>query len=287
MTQMQQSAAGNKWNFCWFLDTDGLPKGNTHTRPANGGSVNGGPMRFRMPKAVTPTTTPTPTVTLATGEDGIDQHRYQFPADNTQVTAITLSVEDLTQIALIQNMPLVSFAGGQYVGLGENLNPFDVCLLFQSWSVRVSDGAKLWKPLIYPRATLTYAGRDGFNERGVALFRFDFVAQPVSYEPWGASVLNAAGALATEDKITWEGLPYPITMQAFTGDNSAQTFALDYPPIDTASIEVLLCSPITGVRGATDSPVASVDTTPPAYGFTLSGTPGTGYRGLALYQFNG
>lgn len=287
MTQMQQSAAGNRWNFGLFLDSDGLPIGNTHTRPAAGSSTNGAPFRFRMPKSVTPTTSPTPTPTLATGEDGIDQHRYQFPADNTQVTAITVSAEDLVVIGKIQNMPVNLFAGGQYVGLGENLDPFDVALIFNSQSIRVSDGAGLWKALIYPRATLTYAGGDGFNERGVRQFRFDFVAQPVSYEPWGVTVLNADSVQVAEDKITWENLAYPITMQAFTGNDAQDTFDLAYRPIDTDSIDVAICSEITGVRAATIATVSAVQTTSP-YNFQLSAAPSpSGVRGTAVYQFSG
>lgn len=286
MTQMQQSAAGNRLNFGLFLDTDGLPIGKTHIRPTAGFSTNGGPIRFRMPKSVTPTSSPTPSPTLATGEDGIDQHRYIFPADNTQVTALSLSAEDLTVVGLIQNMPVNQFAGGQYVGLGENIHPFDMSLIFNSQSIRVSDGAGLWKALIYPRATMTYAGGDGFNERGVRLFRFDFTAQPVSYEIWGVTVLNADGSQAAEDRLTWENLAHPLTMQAFTGDGAEDTFDLDYRPIDVNSIDVALCSPTTGIRAATIATVSSVQTTSP-YNFALSAAPSpTGTRGTAVYQFS-
>jgi hypothetical protein len=197
-----------------------------------------------------------------------------------------LSAEDLTVVGLIQNMPVNLFAGGQFVGLGENIDPFDMCLIFNSQSIRVSDGAGLWKALIYPRATMTYAGGDGFNERGVRLFRFDFTSQPVSYEVWGETVLNADGVQAAEDRLTWENLAYPITMQAFTADGAQDTFDLDYRPIDVASIDVALCSQITGVRGATIATVDSVQTTSP-YNFALSAAPApTGVRGTAVYQLS-
>lgn len=281
-----QSAAGARYFFGWFLDSDGIPIGRTHTRPAAGTSTNGGPVRFRMPQSVTPTSRPSATPLVVAGEDGFDQHRYQFPADVNQITTIALAAEDLEAAGLITNRQLITIAGGTLLPMGEILTPFDMCLLFWQWSRDYASGALRWKPTFYPQATLRYRGGDAVQIRAARVFNFEFVSQPVSYNPWGTTILDANSVQVQGDLYSGEEFDYPFVFQAFTGDNSQQTFALDYKPVNVASTTVYEASPIVGVRAAVERAVASVDTVAP-YGFTLTPTPAQDGRGLAIYQFQG
>lgn len=282
------SAAGDRFNFMWFLDSDGFPIGKTKTRPVAGGSVNGGPIRLQMPKSATPTARLQPNITVVTGEDGSIQHRYPFDPDNTQLTTITLAAQDLATAGLVQNMPVQSFAGGRYSYLGiANVQIPDVALLFQSRSIRVSDGAQLWSGLLHMRASLTYQGRDGFNERGGANYTYSFTPQPTGYEPWGYTIFDSDGVAKQADTIPFDNFPYPVTIQAFTGDGSTVTFGLDYQPVDTNSIAAILSSQASGTRASVAGVVSAVQNTNP-YGFTMAPAPTpTGRRGVTFYQFKG
>lgn len=285
------SAAGARWFFLWFLDSDGLAIGKTRTRPVAGGSVNGGPLRWQMPKSATPIARPAPQVTLATGEDGSVQHRYIFDSDNTQVTTVTLAADELALAGVVQNMPVKTYAGGRfgYAGIA-NVQLPDVGIIHQSKQIRVSDGAGLWGGAMILRASLTYRGQDGFNERGAANYTYDYTAQPSAYDFGGITILDSDGTQKQADVMPFENLPYPITVQAFTGDGAEDTFGLDYQPVDAADLDdtiaVFLNNPTPTVRAAQQVTPASVNVTAP-YGVVLSSPPVTNARGIVVYQFRG
>ena len=281
-----QSAAGARYFFGWFLDSDGVPIGRTHTRPVAGTSTNGGPIRLRMPQSVTPTARPSATPLVVAGEDGFDQHRYQFPADVTQISTITLGAEDLEAAGLITNRDRLALAGGYVLPLGEILTPFDMCLLFWSWSRDLASGTLRWKPTLYPQATMRYRGRDANSQRAAGAFTFEFVSQPVSYNPWGTSITDSDGVAAPSDIYSGEEFDYPFTFQAFTGGAAAVEFPTDYQPISVAASSAFIVDENVGVRGAVAAAIASVSTAVP-YSITLSGDPGTDKRGLLVYQFAG
>lgn len=288
MPNPQSTAAGDRFNFGFFLDSDGFPIGKTRTRPAVGTSTNGGPLRFPWAKSATPTSRPQPTVTVVTGEDGSDQHRYPFDADNTQITTLTLSAQDLYQAGLVQNMPVTQYGGGRfgYAGIADVDIP-DMALILQSRSIDVASGTGRWSGILHPRVSLTYQGRGGFTERGAAEYVYSFTAQPSGYDFGGFTIVDLDGNPKQVDTMPFDDFQYPITLQAFTGDGAEDTFDLDYHPIDTDSIEVFLISHISSVRGAVLATVNAVQTTAP-YNFQLSAAPSpSARRGVALYQFSG
>ena len=279
------SAAGDRFNFGFFVDSDGIPTGKTRTQPTNGTSTNGGPLRFIMPKSVTPTGAVTPNVTVVTGEDGTIQHRYIFESDNTQLRQIQIAAQDLAMAGVIQNVPVNSIAGGRYSyeEIGDVQIP-DMCLIIQSRSVRVSDGAQLWSGKFYPRVSLTYQGRADFTERGGAVFNYSFVENPTGYEPWGLTIYDNDAQQKFVGAIPFDNFPYPITMHAGSGDNSAVAFPVDYKPVSSAGAAAYSVSNTLGIRQPTAHTVSSVTTTAP-YAITLSGAPSTGRRIVFVYQF--
>lgn len=281
-----QSAAGARYFFGWFLDSDGIPIGRTHTRPAAGTSTNGGAVRFRMPQSVSPTSRPSASPLIVAGEDGFDQHRYQFPADVTQINTVALAAEDLEAVGLITNRQRQALAGGYIMNLGEILNPFDMLLIFWQWSRDYATGTLRWKPTIYPQATLRYRGGDAVQQRAARVFNFEFVSQPRSYTFYGVTDLDADNVQAQHDLGSGEEFDYPFYVQAFTGDNATPTFALDFKPISVATMSVYVLDENLGVYAPVEFTVSSVDTTAP-YGFTLDSNPGSNKRGICIFQFQG
>lgn len=279
------SAAGARLFFLSFLDTDGLPIGSTRARPATGTSTNGGPLRWLMPKSASPIARPAPNIVLSTGEDGSVQHRYIFDSDNTQATTVTLAADELALSGVLQNMPVKAYAGGRfgYAGIAGAQLP-DVCIIHQNRTIRVSDGAQLWGGVVIPRASLTYRGQDGFNERGAATYTYDYTPQPSAYDFGGVTILDADGVQKQADTLPFENLPYPVFIQGFTGNGSETTFNLDYPPIDKDSVEVFVNSPVETVHAAEQVSVDSVSTVVP-YSVTLDAPPADLARGVILAQF--
>lgn len=285
-TGYAHSAAGDRYNFGYFLDSDGIPIGNSRTRPVAGGSVNGGPIRFLMPKSMTPTARPDPTVTVVTGEDGGVQHRYPFDADNTQITKLSLSAQDLQTSGLVQNMPVKTYAGGRfgYAGIA-NVQIPNMLIMAQSRSIRVSDGVQVWSGDIFPNCQITYQDRDGFNERGAALYSYSIVPQPSTYDFAGFTNVDLDGAPKQVDTIPFENMPHPLVLQAVTFDGIITIIPTEFQPVSVAETDVALISQISGVRGAVLATVSSVQTTAP-YGVTISGAPTpTARRGVVIMGF--
>ncbi len=274
------AAAGNRFNFGIFLGSDGFPIGKTFTRPAAGTSTNGGMFRFEGAKQANPTV-PAPDPVVDTSEDGFRRYEYAFPNNAARTFEIQLAEQVLRTAMQVQNMPLKSYAGGQvgYSDVSDVLLP-SVCVILQSWMIDAVTGVKKWGGVFIPSGTLAYLGRDTFNERTPALFRYSLTPQASNYEPWGYTIFDSDGTQKGATYLPFQDFSYPVTLHAYTGNNSATVFPTDYQPVNVASTMA--------VTERVNQPITSVQTTTP-YGITFTGAPtdngGVGGRGVAMYQF--
>lgn len=275
----RNTAAGNRLNQFMFLGPDGFPIGKTFSRPAAGTSTNGGMLQLYGAKQASPTV-PTPAPVVVTGEDGNLRHEYNFPSDASRGFEVQIAVQDLRTAMLAQNMPLKSYAGGQvgYEDIAGVKLP-SICAIIQSWAIDEATGVLGWSGDFIPSATLAWLGRDGFNERAGAIFRYYLTPQQNAYEPWGYTIFDNDGVAKNAAILPFRGFPHPVTLHAYTGNNSATVFPVDFAPVDVASAM--------GVTERVDQPITSVQTTTP-YGITFTTAPtangGVGGRGVMLYQ---
>jgi hypothetical protein len=272
----RNTAAGNRFNQIIFLGSDGFPTGKTTSRPAAGTSTNGGMLRLYGAKQATPTV-PTPSPVVVTAEDGYTRHEYNFPSDQSRGFEIQLAEEDLRTAMRVQNMPLTEYAGGQvgYVDIQDVQLP-SVATILQSWAIDSETGVKKWSGLYIPSGQLAYLGRDSFNERTGALFRYFLTPQPSAYDMIGATIIDSDGTAKNSAYLPFRGFDYPVTMHAYSGNASATAFVTDYQPVNVASSKA--------ATERSNQAIASVQTTAPL-GITFSAAPISGGRGVMFFQF--
>jgi hypothetical protein len=272
----RNTAAGNRFNFAGFLDTYGFLIGKTTTRPTAGTSTNGGMLRLYGAKQATPTV-PTPSPVVVTAEDGYTRHEYNFPSDQSRGYEIQLGEEDLRTAMRIQNMPLTSYAGGDvgYVDIQDVQLP-SMCAILQSWAIDSETGVKKWSGVYIPSAQMAYLGRDSFNERTGAIFRYYMTPQPVAYDMIGATIFDSDGTAKNVTYLPFRGFDYPVTLHAYTGNAIATVFPTDYQPVNVASAKA--------ATERVNQAIASVQTTAPV-GVTFSAAPASNGRGIVFYQF--
>lgn len=276
MTQIQSTAAGNRYNFAAFLDSDGFMTGSTKNRPTAGTSTNGGMLRFPGAKQASPTVQ-NPAPVLATGEDGYLRHEYLFPSDASRGFEISLAAQDLAQSMVIQNMPVNTIAGFRYGYEDiEGVQIPNMCLLLQSWAIDVATGVKKWSGKFMPNVLMTYLGRDAFSERTPAAFRYFATPQPSNYSNWGYTIFDSDGTQKAAAFIPFENSPYPVTMHALQGNAIATVFPLDYQPVNVASTFLSV--------ERVERAITSVQTATP---FGLTATSAPNGRGISVYQFRG
>lgn len=274
------AAAGNRHNYFIFNGSDGFPTGKTFTRPPVGTSTNGGMLRFEGAKQANPTV-PAPDPTVDTSEDGSRRYEYPFPNNAARTFEIQIAESVLRTAMQVQNMPLKSYAGGQvgYQDIAEVLLP-PVGVILQSWMIDAVTGVKKWGGVIIPTGILAYLGRDTFNERTPALFRYSLTPQPSAYENWGYSIIDNDGTPKSATYLPFQDYDYPLMLHAYTGNAVATVFPTDFQPVNVASAMA--------VTERVNQAIASVQTTTP-FGITFTTAPtangGVGGRGVALYQF--
>ena len=270
----KHAAAGNNYSFIVFLDSDGLPTGGTPTAPANG--AISGAYRVLGVKEVA-LTVPTPEIVQSTGDNTVTAE-FTFDSTEQRTYEVTMSVGDLTLESYFAGTNVESIAGGSFV-----LNDVDgapsrsIALIHQSNAVKQDAGLRGvqgWSGSIVPLATAKYLGRDSFSERAAGTYRLSVTPQAATNFPWGITFATASGK--SVGRVIDFDSSYPYSMAAFRGDNATTLWALDYQPVNAASVGAW--------HYRTAVAVSSVATTAP-YGVTLGSAAGTGVIGSVLYQF--
>ncbi len=280
------TAAGFRNHFLFFTDDDGVITGSSPTRPAVG--TGSGSLRLWAAKRAAPTV-PNPDVVISEGDDGEILTEYMFRSIASRGFIAEVAVQDLVIAGLLQNVPVRNVGRGQFAVVDRSNAPtYNVGGILQSRAIDAASGAQQWSGVLIPRGTATYLGRQEYNDRTPAIFRFFVTPVPATWSPLGYTYLDNDGNPISTFYDEFKGYANPLTAHAFTGNNSLAVIPVDYQPInhgspiDTAYAAV---SPPSG-QGATAATVSSVTTTSP-FAITLSGAPASNTRVGVIYEFTG
>lgn len=278
----RNTAAGNRYNFLFFTDSDGVILGSSPTRPAAG--TGSGCLRIWATKRATPTV-PNPDVVIAEGDDGEILTEYMFRSIASRGFIVEVAAQDLPVAGVLQNVPVRSIGQGQFVVVDTDNQPtYNVGGIWQSRAVDAASGAQQWSGVIVPRGTATYLGRAEFNDRTPAVFRFFVVPVAAGWSPLGYTYLDNQGDPVSAFYDEFKGYANPITLHAFTGNAILAAIPVDYAPVSVAA-SVLATTPPSG-QGATNATITSVTSTVP-YAITATAAPASNTRNGLLYEFTG
>lgn len=269
-------AAGNAKAFLAFIDSNGFMIGSAITAPAQA-AAGSAMTELTGIKAAAPTV-PERELVQITGDDDL-LGEFDFSSLTSRSFVVEIATQDLELEAKLLGTT-VQTVGEAKIGAYDVDSPaeLNVCLILQSRAKKYSTGSigqKGWNGVIVPMATAQPLGRDGFNERGAAVYRLQITPQKASNFPWGITI-TTANVGKTNPRFLPFNTEYPVTMHAHTGTGALSTFTLDYQPVSAAKTATY------SARVA--QTVTSVSTSAP-YSVTISGTPIGGAQLVTFYEF--
>ncbi len=270
-------AAGNQQAWLGFLDSNNFLLGGDTSAPA-AGAAGSGMLRVSGIKTA-PIATPERELVQVPGDDGLIAE-FDFESLTSRGFVIEVAIQNLALEAKLLGVPVESVGGG-LMGYMDVVDPaeLDVCLILQSRSKKQDSGVvgkKAWSGVYIPLATAQPLGRNGFDERGAAVYRLNITPQRASKNAWGVTMLDASN-LEISAYMRPFSFDYPIYLHRWTANGVLTTFNLDNTPVDTASLAVY------SSVGAAQT-VNSVSTTGKT--LTLNSAPANnlGIVGLVQYQ---
>lgn len=270
-------AAGNKYAYLGFYDTEGRFIGGNTSAPS-AGAAGSGMYRILGIKSA-PVVVPENDTQQSTGDDDLLAD-FAFASITSRAFQIEVAMQDLTLEQRLIGKSVETIAGG-YMGYMDitDAPEKDACLIFQSRAKSqddVSAGRKGWTGTLIPLATAQPLGRSGFDERGVATWRYSITPQLSAYSPWGVTFLDDSG-VPFKARYRPFSFPYPVTMHAHLGTGSPLSFVLDQAPISVAYTAAYL--------NRVAQTLTSIDAT--ARTMTPTATVGSNQYLTTFYQFNG
>lgn len=134
---------------------------------------------------------------------------------------------------------------------------------------------KGYENLICLNASIVALGDDGMAVEEFGSASYDVVLDKVTVLPWGITA-DTAFTLASGGRTVVFASEYPITMEAFIGDNTIDDIPLSYTPISTAKTYAF------DFDGAAALTVSAVNS--PADTATVSAAPGSGVEVVVIYE---
>lgn len=231
-------AAGNQQAWLGFLDSNGFLLGGDTSAPSSG-AAGSGMLRINGIKSA-PIATPERELVQVTGDDGLIAE-FDFESLTSRGFVIEVAIQNLTLEAKLLGVPVDSIGGG-LMGYNDVVDPaeLDVCLILQSRAKKQDSGVvgkKAWSGVYIPLATAQPLGRNGFDERGAAVYRLNVTPQRASKNAWGVTMLDASNSEISAYMRPFS-FEYPIYLHRWTGNGVLTTFNLDNAPVDTASLAV-------------------------------------------------
>lgn len=274
----QNVAAGFINCFIGFKDTNGYLKGGTNTAPV-AGSATGNPMRRLLGVFSSGIPIPASTVTPIPG-DNSTLATFIFDSDNLPEFDLDISVEDYTAIA------------ATYTGAIDNLGELstimlmpqgavlaDCALIMQSQAKTPPAYSAAWQGVFVLAAQLTYLGRQQFQSKAAALYRF--------HGATSMSSMRLPGITFTAARNVYEAAPLdgfsgenPVVGQRFTGDNSRTAFTLAHTPVTAAKT-------IVSINGLLRTATTDYTVTPATNTLTFVTAPGTNAIIVVVHEYTG
>lgn len=134
---------------------------------------------------------------------------------------------------------------------------------------------KGYENLICLNSSMVALGDDGMAVEEFGSASYDVVLDKVTTLPWGITA-NTAFTLTSGGRTVVLASEYPLTMEAFIGDNSITAVPLTYAPVTAAKTKAF------DFDGATALTVSSVDVG--AKTATLSAAPASGVEVVLIYE---
>lgn len=275
---VQAVAAGFVNAYIGFRDANGYSKGGSTTAPANG-VATGNAMRRLLGVVSSGIPVPAPVVVPIPGDNTV-LTTFVFDPDNLPQFDLDMSVEDYNTIAAVYN------------GLVDNLGELstvmlmpqggvlsDCSLILQSQAKTPSNYTSAWEGAMVLSCNLIYLGRQNFQSKQAAVFRFHGVTSMSSMRLPGFTFTAARNVYESAPVEVFSG-ENPITLHRFTGDNSRTVFTLGHTPITAAKT-------IVAVNGLLRTATTDYSVTPAGNLLTFVVAPGTGAIIEVLYEYTG
>lgn len=268
-------AAGAAYAQIGFLDSNGFLIGSNVTAPSQGATGSG--MYFVKGIKSAPMGNTTTNKVQITGDGGLIGE-FTFPSLDSRSFIIEIAVQDLEMEAKLLGTT-VETLGEIKLGALDVEDPAErnCCLLLQGRAKKQDSGVigqTGWTGALFPLCTVFPLGRDSFNERDGAVFRYEVTPQTASNDPWGISYIGGTvGKNLRQRPLNTE---YPVTLHAHIGTGALSTFTLDKQPISASKTSV--------ISNRVKQTTSSVSTSSP-YSVTISGTPIGGANLITVYEF--
>lgn len=268
------TAAGVAYGFIGFIDSNGFFIGGATTAPSAGSSS--GMLRIRGVQTASPTV-PEPETVQVGGDDELISE-FDFASIAQRTFTVDVAVGDLDLDALLQGTNVQTLAEIKYGALDVEGATFpNACIIFEGNSKKMNTGVvgqAAWTGTMIPLCTVRPLGRVAYNSREGAAYRLSVTPQSAQYYPWGITMSSANAGTSGMRYIPLE-MENPIHMVAFTGNNSATEFTLDYTPISVAKTAVTFNRVVdTTASVNTSTKTATATTTPPSSA-----------NGIIVYEF--
>lgn len=260
----------------WYgvRDANGNLTGNSTSAPAGG--ATGSPL-YRLLGAVSANIPVTEaTIVNVQGDDGFITS-FTFPSDSLPTGNITIATRDAVFEAITKGTKV--YTDGQIttsvqVAIGDTYQSMFLHMVRQAQTTDPNNfGNKRWENVILPNVVVQPLFNT-LDTRAHAPYNYRVDLKTTNNLGTGETFTDANYGMRLGAMYT-RYTNYPYHHMVYTGDNTTDDFNLEYTPISTAEIRVL----VNGVLAT----VSSVDTTLKT--FTLASPPATSAIVIAYYGF--
>lgn len=274
----RRAGVGLQQGWYGFWDSLGFFLGASLTAPT-AGNVSHARRLYGM-KEITRTIPESETVPI----EGDDELLAEMPFTSNASRRFTgsFAAEDLTLINQVQGSSSRLWGETTVTPLDPaTLSNASAAVWYQSHTAGLDENRQHntseWSGEMIHLATMQYLGRESWTSRTAGNYRFSITPQRSTYEVTGITLTDAYASVCNEGAAAIGG-EYPITITAFTGNNSLAIIPTLLAPIST--------SKVFAVVDRVAATVTAVSTVVP-YSVTLSAAPAAGARVAIIYEYDG
>jgi hypothetical protein len=214
------------------------------------------------------------------GDDG-NQGSFIFGPADIPSFDIIVSVENLTHEGVFQGTNVFNDGSASFGVLdpGAPVYP-DVAILAVSRSkskVSGSDGVANYAGVVVPKCTIIPLGRDTYQGRTGAGFRYRVLPTRSDAYPWGLTLKDSVQGTPNGVVMPWSA-PNPLTFHRWTGDNTTTTFNLGEKLASASANEFRLYNNTTLTTGGLTLVAAATS-------WTIAPAPATNAKLVSFYQY--
>lgn len=263
---------------CWlsFLDpNDNIAIGNNIT-PIPVGQIRGSYPFVGI--QTMPTGIPEGDTVPVPGDD-ITLGSFIFASDKPREFLMNFGQGDLELNALLQGTKVETF-GGMKIGLADPSNPvYPTVSLIANTRCIIRSGANSgkegWASYLYPVVQIQPLTRETLAGRTAGVFRYKAVAQQAFNHSWGITLSSLVNGNPASYVFETEQL-YPLTQDAFTGNNVVTNWILNKTPIDTTRTQAVVERVVVAINSVTPSTKTAV----------LTPAITSNQRGVVVYEYS-